>query len=256
MQLKQKFVLSTLFMLAVITFSCEENESGIDFIKFESRFVTDVNDRTVTFDNISTGATSFLWEFGDGTSSNLVNPKKTYEDYGSYTVTLTVRNDAGQSSTSQSDILLELDLTPVPVINGDFENGSEGWIQGVDDSAPAPVVTVDGNSYYEVNVTNPDPSQPFLVNLSQKLSITQGNTYILRFDAWSDGDRSIIAGIGLSGGDFTNNAQTVEITDTQMQYELTLNSFDFGAPDARILFDSNAEAGFVRIDNVSLFIQE
>lgn len=256
MKLKYNLIFAVLCMFSLVHLSCEDNDSGLDLINFEARFITDVNDRTVTFNNISTGATSFLWEFGDGTNSEVINPLKTYESYGTYTVTLTARNENGETSTFQTDITLELNLTPVPVVNGDFENGSQGWIQGVDDSAPAPVVTEGGNSFYEVNVTNPNPDQPFLVNLSQKLEIIQGNTYILRFDAWSDGNRSIIAGIGLSGGDFTNDVQIVDITNTQTQYELTLNSFDFGAPDARILFDSNAEAGVVRIDNVSLFIQE
>jgi PKD repeat protein len=256
MKLKHNLIFATLLVFSFIQYSCEDNESGIDFVELDARFVTDVNDRTVAFNNISTGATSFLWNFGDGTTSEIINPQKTYEDYGTYTVTLTATSDNGETSIFQDDLSLELDLTPVPVVNGDFENGSEGWIQGVDDNAPAPIVTEGGNSYYEVNVTSPDPSQPFLVNLSQKLEIVQGNTYLLRFDAWPDGNRSIIAGIGLSGGDFTNNVQTVDITGTQTQYELTLNSFDFGAPDARILFDSNAEAGFVRIDNVALFIVE
>ena len=36
--------------------------------------------------------------------------------------------------------------------NGDFENGSDSWIVGVNDDAPAPVVTNGGNTYYSVNV--------------------------------------------------------------------------------------------------------
>jgi hypothetical protein len=38
--------------------------------------------------------------------------------------------------------------------------------------------------------------------VSQKI-IVQGKTYTLTFDAWSDRARSVIAGIGLSGGDFS-----------------------------------------------------
>jgi len=254
--LKRSLLLASAMILSLLQISCEDNNSGIEFVDFEARFVSDIDDRTVTFSNLSNQASSFLWNFGDGTTSTVENPVKAYEEYGTYTVTLTAVNNDGQISTFQDNLDLELELTPVPIVNGDFENGSEGWIQGVDDNSPAPVVTEGGNTYYEVNVTNPDPSQPFLVNVSQKLEIVQGNTYLLRFDAWSDTDRSIIAGIGLSGGDFTNSVQTVDITNTQTQYELILNSFDFGAPDARILFDSNAEAGFVRIDNVSLFIVE
>jgi hypothetical protein len=93
------------------------------------------------------------------------------------------------------------------------------------------------------------------VNLSQKLQITQGLTYILTFDAWSDRNRDIIAGIGLSGGTFANNSVPVSITDTQQQYQLTLTATNFGAMDARVLFDSNGEAGLVNIDNVSLIVQ-
>lgn len=134
--------------------------------------------------------------------------------------------------------------------NGDFENGSDSWIVGVDDTAPAPVVTVGGNTYYSVNVTV--AGQAFTVNVSQKLEIVQGETYTLSFDAWSDVDRSIIAGIGLSGGTFANTSETVAITPTVTNYTLTLAATDFGAADARVLFDLGAEVGMVNIDNVVL----
>ena len=249
--LKRSLLLVLLIVFSLIQTSCDDNESGVDFVDFEARFVTDINNRTVTFSNLSNEATSYVWDFGDETSSTLVNPVKTYNENGTFTVTLTATNANGETDTFQDDVEVELVL----IVNGDFENGSQGWIQGVDDNAPAPVVTEDGNSFYEVNITNPDPNQPFLVNLSQKLPITQGETYILTFDAWSDQNRTLIAGIGLSGGDFSNDSETVNLTDTQQTFELTLSSEDFGAPDARVLFDSNGDAGLVRIDNVSLDLQ-
>jgi len=138
--------------------------------------------------------------------------------------------------------------------NGDFEAGSNPWIVGVDDNAPAPVVTNGGNTYYSTNVTNANPSQPFLVNVSQKLEIVQGNSYTLTFDAWSDVNRSIIAGIGLSGGNFANDSKPVAISTVRETYTLTLSSANFGATDARVLFDLNGENGMVNIDNVSLNI--
>ncbi|WP_421804330.1 immunoglobulin-like domain-containing protein [Flagellimonas sp.] len=138
--------------------------------------------------------------------------------------------------------------------NGDFENGSAPWILGVDDAAAAPVTTEGGNSFYSVNVTTPDPGQPFLVNLSQKLEIIQDETYTLTFDAWSDTDRPIIAGIGLSGGSFANTTETVNINTTRQTYSVVLTASGFGAPDARVLFDLNGAAGLVNIDNVSLVV--
>ena len=116
------------------------------------------------------------------------------------------------------------------------------------------MTTENGNSFYSVNVTTPDPGQPFLVNLSQKLEIIQDETYTLSFDAWSDTDRPIIAGIGLSGGSFANTTETVNINTTRQTYSVVLTATGFGAPDARVLFDLNGAAGLVNIDNVSLVV--
>lgn len=45
------------------------------------------------FRDSSIGATSWFWEFGDGTTSTLQNPPHVYSAYGAYTVKLTVTND-------------------------------------------------------------------------------------------------------------------------------------------------------------------
>jgi hypothetical protein len=136
--------------------------------------------------------------------------------------------------------------------NGDFESGNNSWIIGVGTS-PAPVKTVSSNTFYSVNVTAAGAS--YDVNVSQKLAIVQGSTYTLTFDAWSDRARTIIAGIGLSGGDFSNKVETVNITTTRTTYTLTLAATNFGASDARVLFDLGAAIGEVNIDNVSLFLK-
>ncbi|SHN04585.1 carbohydrate binding domain-containing protein [Polaribacter sp. KT 15] len=136
--------------------------------------------------------------------------------------------------------------------NGDFENGSEAWLVGVDDNSSAPVVTDNGNTYYSVNVTA--AGNPYDVNLSQKVEIIQGNTYTLTFDAWSDVNRPIIAGIGLSASPWSNTTETVNITPTRSTYSITLMVTEFGAIDARVIFDIGAAVGLVNIDNVSLII--
>ncbi len=138
------------------------------------------------------------------------------------------------------------------LVNGDFETGISPWIIGVDDNAPAPSATDSGNTFYSVNVEA--VGNPFDVNLSQKLEIVDGSTYTITFDAWSDRNRSILAGIGLSGGDFSANSESVAINTTRNTYSVTLTANGFGASDARVLFDSGAELGIVNIDNVSLTV--
>ena len=42
----------------------------------------------INFNNLSNNASSFSWDFGDGTTSNLTNPIHNYTNYGNYTVKL------------------------------------------------------------------------------------------------------------------------------------------------------------------------
>ncbi|MBV6645373.1 MAG: PKD domain-containing protein [Cyclobacteriaceae bacterium] len=54
-----------------------------------------VPDQQVFFSNLSTNATSYQWEFGDGNTSNLQNPAHFYTDEGEYDVSLIATNDLG-----------------------------------------------------------------------------------------------------------------------------------------------------------------
>ena len=134
--------------------------------------------------------------------------------------------------------------------NGDFEGGSAPWIVGVDDASPAPVVTVGNNTYYSVDVTA--AGNVYDVNVSQKVEIIGGNTYTLTFDAWSNTNRSIDAGIGLSADPWSNDKETIQISPTKTTFTLTLEASNFGATNARVLFDIGGEVGEVNIDDVSL----
>ena len=69
----------------------------------------------VTFADTSTGSpTSWDWDFGDGGSSTLENPTHTYDEPGSYSVTLTVSDgDDSDELTYSNYILVVTPTTPV-----------------------------------------------------------------------------------------------------------------------------------------------
>jgi len=66
---------------------------------------------TVSFTNTSTSATSYLWSFGDGTSSTVAQPAHTFTTPGTFTVTLTA-SDGTTSTLASSTITV---LAPAPV---------------------------------------------------------------------------------------------------------------------------------------------
>jgi gliding motility-associated-like protein len=78
--------------------------------------VVDCKDLTVTFDNFSTGATSFLWDFGVGgaTSTDSV-PTFTFPDTGTYYVTLIAEPGVVCTDTFVAEVSL------YPIIDADFD---------------------------------------------------------------------------------------------------------------------------------------
>jgi FOG: PKD repeat len=60
----------------------------------------------VTFTDKSTGSpTSWKWNFGNGKTSTAKNPSYTYTKAGKYTVSLTVKNDAGSNTTTKKNYI-------------------------------------------------------------------------------------------------------------------------------------------------------
>ena len=66
------------------------------------------NNFVVDFTNTSTGANSYSWDFGDGTTSNQANPSHTYNNLGTWLVTLVVTNSDGCSDTITQNVNSQL----------------------------------------------------------------------------------------------------------------------------------------------------
>ncbi len=69
-----------------------------------ANFTSMKDGNTVTFTNLSTNSTSYMWDFGDGNTSTDENPVHTYGGDGDYTVTLTAMDDGGLSDTASEII--------------------------------------------------------------------------------------------------------------------------------------------------------
>ena len=66
-------------------------------------FTSSITNQDVTFTNTSSNATSYSWDFGDGSSASTeINPTHTYATTGTYTVTLIASNNCGSDTATTS----------------------------------------------------------------------------------------------------------------------------------------------------------
>lgn len=90
--------------------------------------------------------TDYSWDFGDGASSTLANPQHSYAQDGTYTVTLQVTDDDGDTDSISQNV--DVSSSGNGGDNGSFQNGTD---------TPIP----DGGSTYSaINVTGEPGSAP------------------------------------------------------------------------------------------------
>ena len=81
---------------------------------------------TVFFTNLSSGATSYSWNFGDGKTSSAVNPVNTYTNAGSYDVQLTAIGGVGTGTLTRVSYIVVTSPPPPLVVANFVANATNG----------------------------------------------------------------------------------------------------------------------------------
>ena len=160
----------------LVTVSCEKEESAAAPV---ASFTTSVDDKTVTFTNTSTNATSYEWDFGDnsGTSTE-ENPVYTYDAYADYDVRLTAIGDGGQVTQKQTISVIQ--EWPAITIDGDFSDWDavESFYSGYADAS--------GN-LTEAKITSESSNTKLYVYVKGDLSVAN---HVVQIMIDADGDAS------------------------------------------------------------------
>lgn len=95
----KKTVYFLLFAFAIVFTSCSSNSHTSDF---DFELTTGEAPVEISFKNASNGATSYNWNFGDGTTSTEENPTKMFYYPGTYNVILTTTKNGEQVQQTKS----------------------------------------------------------------------------------------------------------------------------------------------------------
>jgi PKD repeat protein len=178
-----------------------------------------VTPAVITFTNTSQNADSYLWDFGDGTTSTQANPKKTYNQHGTYTVTLTATNTTSNLTDQTNQnltikpgkvFLQKVTLNAFPATNG----SGASWDVG---SWPDVFFTISDsvtNILYEVPTYYPDldpATLPVEWTLSPEVQFSNwGKTYYI--DLWDYDSISSNEYMGYTNGFKINQLTTYPTT--------------------------------------------
>ncbi|MEO6489515.1 MAG: PKD domain-containing protein [Ferruginibacter sp.] len=135
---------------------------------------------TVHFTNTSTGANTYFWQFGDGTTSTLQNPVHTYTTAGSFTVRLICTNIYGCSTSLPKPQYIKIQL-PQASINGLPEEGCApfSWTFSSTVNSAEPVTGYQWNFGDGSNSLLPNPTHVFSAgtyNISLIITTANGCT--------------------------------------------------------------------------------
>jgi len=161
----------------VVEYEPTNNTSVLPVANFSSNVTSGYAPLTVKFTDLSENATSWLWDFGDGTNATEQNVSHTYTSVGKYTVNLTVSNaDGSDSEVKTKYIIVNEPLPGAPVANFtanvtsgtapldvQFNDASTGNVSSyawdfdndgtVDSTEQNPVYTYAAAGNYTVNLT-------------------------------------------------------------------------------------------------------
>ena len=96
-----KNVFLSVLVFSILLFGCSKSTTDskpAPVASFTWKTSNTTAPSTVVFTNTSTNASSYIWDFGDGTTSTVISPTHIYNTVGTFTATLTATNSSGSSS--------------------------------------------------------------------------------------------------------------------------------------------------------------
>lgn len=161
-----------------------------------------------------------------------------------------------QVSASVSGLTDQVTVTVVDnstnmLSNGNFINGDSDWSSYINSAADAALSVTNGE--FNGSVSNGGTANWHVQWYQGGITIEQGHSYSLTFEARSNSNRSIEVNVEKNGDPWTSyNSESFGLSNQMESYGYTFTMNDVSDINSRVLFNLGGASGNVIIDNVAL----
>jgi len=244
-----------------INFTADEakvfNITSYEFIEANADFITDKTSGEkplkVQFSDQSTGEiTNWIWDFGDGNSSNNQNPVHTFDSIGVFTVSLIVENFTDIDTLIQNNLITVTESSDKNIlVNGYFDNEMDNWNTYVHSNASATTVVTDG--VFEMNISNGGNENWNVQLIQTDITIESSKKYTVSFDASASQNRVINVDISEDGGSFNQyGTSQLNLTTTMQNFAFDFTMTNSTDENARFVINMGNSNHNVYLDNIRL----
>jgi len=211
--------------LLILLIGCSNEDPLLPIPKVNFRTGTDILEvgKPVLFENLTTNASSYKWDFGDGQTSVEISPTITYDESGTFTVKLVAFTDDNQSDSVSREfdvgerVMTDILINSIPFHNPDNENWDDPT--GLPDSTKYPdfILILSPQDDFSMSIWTPPiyDLAPFVLPVGFTLD-PSGDPYILTDETWE------MTFVDFDGEDI----ETAEESDFEIMEVITFNPVD------------------------------
>lgn len=215
--------LTILFILMSVLDACKKEQAAPSPT---INFSIQVNGDTVRFTNLTTGATSYKWDFGDGDSSTDESPMHIYPGKGKYVPTLYATSQDG--AVANGSTVIHISKTSPIRLDDNTLSDWDTLSVNVYNSSPAGGSFIQGKFDYDAN--------SIYFYLEMKATVSDGNIFDFYLDVDNNPATGLLTGTFTGGGydeliegQMLLNQSTAPIPFAPYQHTGAQNDFSFSS---------------------------
>ena len=136
------------------TAPCESPTQEVIANVVETNFSQEIVNNIVYFSDSSNGASSWLWDFGDGSTSTDQHPIHVYSSSGTYDVTLTINDGSCVSNYSLTITEVNDDFDVIIIPNPTTDQANIIFSNPISENFSVEIFSVDGKLIWQQNIEN------------------------------------------------------------------------------------------------------